>query len=191
MIELRVADLKQVAYCPRIVFYEYVMPVEKKATYKMEEGKKTEEVIARLEKRRSFRRYGLADGARHFGLRLYSEDLGLSGMIDLLIETEAELFPVDFKNTAGGPQRNHYLQLAGYALLAEDQLKKPANVGYIYATLRDRVWRVELPGALKAEAAQRLAAIRDMILSESLPPATPVRRRCEECEFLNYCGDVL
>lgn len=36
---LRVSDLKQFIYCPRIVYYNYVMPVEKKTTYKMEHGK--------------------------------------------------------------------------------------------------------------------------------------------------------
>ena len=36
MIELCVTDLKQFVYCPRIPFYQYVMPVEKKATFKME-----------------------------------------------------------------------------------------------------------------------------------------------------------
>lgn len=38
MISLRVNDIKQYAYCPRIVFYQYSMPVEKKATWKMEQG---------------------------------------------------------------------------------------------------------------------------------------------------------
>lgn len=32
MISIRVNDIKQYAYCPRIVFYQYCMPVEKKAT---------------------------------------------------------------------------------------------------------------------------------------------------------------
>jgi len=59
MIDLRVNDLKQFTYCQRIVFYQYVMPVEKKATFKMEEGKRAEAVIDKLEKRRSLRGYRL------------------------------------------------------------------------------------------------------------------------------------
>ena len=39
MISLRVNDIKQYAYCPRVVFYQYCMPVNKQSTWKMEQGK--------------------------------------------------------------------------------------------------------------------------------------------------------
>jgi len=52
-LPLRVGDLKQWAYCPRIVFFGYVMPVDKKSTFKMRQGNEAEEAIDRLEKRRS------------------------------------------------------------------------------------------------------------------------------------------
>ena len=65
---LRVSDLKQYAHCRRIVYYTYVMPVEKKTTYKMEHGKLSEEVIATLETGRKLRAYGLEKGKRHFNV---------------------------------------------------------------------------------------------------------------------------
>lgn len=66
MIPLRVNDLKQYAYCPRVVFYHYVMPVEAPSTYKMEHGKLAEEKIDELERRRGLKRYGLSSGTRRF-----------------------------------------------------------------------------------------------------------------------------
>ena len=35
----RVTDLKQYAYCPRIVYYTYIMPSVRPKTFKMDEGK--------------------------------------------------------------------------------------------------------------------------------------------------------
>ena len=42
LFPLRVNDLKQFEYCPRIVFYNTVMPVERKSTVKMERAKEIE-----------------------------------------------------------------------------------------------------------------------------------------------------
>jgi CRISPR-associated exonuclease Cas4 len=107
VISLRVNDIKQYAYCPRIVFYQYAMPVEKKPTWKMEQGKIEEAKIDRLEKRRKLREYRLVEGERRFHFWLTSERLALTGKLDLLIDSPEGLFPVDFKWTTGRPHRNH------------------------------------------------------------------------------------
>ncbi len=43
MTPIRVNDIKQYFYCPRVVFYQYSMPVEKKNTRKMELGRAEEQ----------------------------------------------------------------------------------------------------------------------------------------------------
>src|SRR5947209_8517406 len=89
---LRVNDLKQFEYCPRIVFYNTVMPVERKATVKMERGKQEEVRLDSLEARRSLKRYDLGTGERRFHVWLESAKLGLSGKLDLLIITPNDYF---------------------------------------------------------------------------------------------------
>lgn len=190
MIDLRVNDLKQFTYCQRIVFYQYVMPVEKKATFKMEEGKRAEEVIDKLEQRRSLRKYRLDEGKRHFHLWLRSEQLGLAGKMDLLIETPHGLFPIDFKYTTGRPQKNHLYQLCGYALLVEEAFQQEVTQGFIYLIPREEAVVLSLSSELKAETRQLLETMREMIQTERMPEPTPVRERCIECEYRNYCGDI-
>lgn len=190
MIELRVTDLKQFPYCPRIVFYQYVMPVQRKPTFKMEEGKRAEAVIDNLERRRSLRKYQLAEGRRHFHLWLRSERLGLSGKLDLLIESPRGLFPIDFKYTAGRPRPNHIAQLCGYALLVEETYAQAVTQGFIYLIPQEEVAVVELTPERKEETRKMLDAIRQMIRREEMPAPTPVRSRCMECEYRNYCGDI-
>jgi CRISPR-associated exonuclease Cas4 len=190
MIDLRVNDLKQFSYCQRIVFYQYVMPVEKKATFKMEEGKRAEEIIDKLEQRRSLRKYRLAEGKRLFHVWLRSERLGLAGKLDLLIESQRGLFPIDFKYTSGRVQKNHVYQLCGYALLVEENYQQPVTLGFIYLIPQDEVVVVDLSQERKEETLRMLEEMRTMIETEKMPEPTPVRSRCAECEFRNYCGDI-
>jgi CRISPR-associated exonuclease Cas4 len=190
LIPLRVNDLKQFEYCPRIVFYNTVMPLERKTTVKMERGKDEEFRLDALEKRRTLRRYELGSGERRFHVWLESPTLGLSGKLDLLIVSNKGYFPVDFKYTRGRPHRNHVVQLAGYGLLVEEKFRTRVDTAFIYLTPVQQVISIGLTGQLKEEVRQRLSEMRTMIHDEILPPATPVRGRCEECEFRNYCGDV-
>ncbi len=190
-LELRVNDLKQMLYCPRIVFYQHCLPVDRRSTLKMEAGQSAQEMIERLEQRRSFRRYGLEQARRHFHVWLQSARLGLSGKLDLLLETqEGEYLPVDFKNTRRRPYGNHLLQLAGYALLVENSLSVTVHRGFLYLIPLSEVVPVEIGSDLKNQARKQLEDIRRMLRAERMPAPTPVRARCWDCEYRNYCGDV-
>jgi CRISPR-associated exonuclease Cas4 len=187
---LRVNDLKQYDYCPRVVYYQYVMPLERKATFKMEHGKSAETHIDALEQRRTVQRYGMPDGRRHFHVWLTSEVLGLSGKLDLLIESSTGWFPVDFKETTGPARSNHILQLCGYAMLVEEVYQCPVPRGFIYLIPGNRIEPVEFTDELRSETFAALDNIREMIRSQRVPEATEVRARCTDCEYRNYCGDV-
>lgn len=190
LLPLRVNDLKQYEYCPRIVFYNTVMPLDRKVTFKMQRGTEAEFHLDALEKRRSLRRYKLGDGERRFHVWLHSERLGLSGKMDLLIVSSQGYFPVDFKYTRGRPHRNHISQLAGYAVLAEEQYQTIIETAFIYLVPVGELVAIKITQELKEEVSDRLSSMREMILDEILPPPTQVRARCAECEFRNYCGDI-
>lgn len=187
---VRVNDIKQHFYCPRIVFYQYSMPVQKKATWKMEQGKVAEEKIDRLEQRRKLSAYKLAEGKRQFHVWLSSERLGITGKLDLLIDSPEGLFPVDFKLTSGAPRRNHLFQLCGYALLVEDCYQRPVNKGFVYLIPKNDAVVFDMTAELKAETRQVLDEIRATIDHERMPPPTPFRNHCTDCEYRNFCGDI-
>jgi CRISPR-associated exonuclease Cas4 len=190
VIPLRVNDLKQSEYCPRIVFYNTVMPVERKSTVKMQRGKDEEFKLDALEKRRALKRYQLGSGERHFHVWIDSARLGLSGKLDLLIISSQGFFPVDFKYTRGRPHQNHMIQLAGYAMLVEEKYRAQVGTGFIYLAPIQEVVAVTLTQELKERTLNLLGEMRHMIREGILPPPTPMRSRCEECEFRNYCGDI-
>jgi len=189
-VDLTVSDLKQWAYCPRIVYYGHVMGRMGRATWKMGEGKSAEDMFEKLEVRRRLAKYRLDGAERRFRVWLLDEELGLCGKADLLLCGSEEVAAVDFKLTSGMPGANHRMQLAGYSMLAERATGLVARRAFVYRIPDSRLF--EFPVGEKERDAVRAAIgeIRRMCEVEELPAATDVRGRCVECEFQNFCGDV-
>ena len=185
-----VTDLKQWAYCPRIVFYHRVMPAVGKQTFKMKEAIAAQDLIESLEMRRGLQTYGLDAAERRFGVWLSNPALGLSGKLDLVLAATDRVAVVDFKLTGGEVGENHRMQLAGYSLLAESAFGLPAPVAFIYRIPDNRVFSVEVERGLRAAVSEALQDIGEMAQTQLCPPPTEVRARCAECEYANYCADI-
>jgi CRISPR-associated exonuclease Cas4 len=192
---LRVTDLKQYDYCPRVVYYEYCLPGIRPLTYKMEAGIAAQDRVTDLEERRSLRAYGIKEGERHFNVSVTSPLLGCTGQIDMVIDTaesgERRLMPVDFKLSRREPGHHFKLQLAAYALLLEEAWGVPVEQGALYLIPVKRVIKLPLTTRLRNEARRHLAQIRDMVQNQRVPPPTEQRSRCVNCEFRRFCNDVL
>ncbi|MEW5763220.1 MAG: CRISPR-associated protein Cas4 [Bacillota bacterium] len=186
---LKVSDIKQYLYCPRIVYYTYVLPVEKKVTAKMDIGKEEHLRSARLEGRRTLHAYALDAGDRVFNTYLFSPRLGLEGVLDMYVATPRGYVPVDFKN-ACRIGVNHKYQLVAYALLLEDHFAHPVRFGFIYLLPLRRARRVEVTPEARLHTKRLLGAIRRLIAEERFPYYTRRRGRCADCEYRNYCRDV-
>jgi CRISPR-associated exonuclease Cas4 len=190
MDPIPVTDLKQWAYCPRVVYYHRVMPAQAQPTYKMTEGLAAQQLIEDLEARRKLREYGLDTAQRRFGVWLTDRELGLAGKIDLVLLAQDELAVVDFKLTSGEPGRNHRLQLAGYSLLAEVEFRLPARRAFLFRIPDNRIFEEPILDELRNAVRAAVADIRRTVEAQLCPDPTQVRGRCVECEYANYCGDV-
>jgi CRISPR-associated exonuclease Cas4 len=192
---LRVTDLKQYDYCPRVVYYEYCLPKLRPVTYKMTAGIAAQEHVTALEERRSLRTYGLTSGERHFNVTVSSVALGITGQIDMLIDTEQSgvrtLIPVDFKLSRHNGGRHFQVQLTAYACLLEEAWGAPVHKGMLYFIPTKRVVPVPITAALRRTTRRHLTAMRQMITRQTLPPPTPQRSRCVNCEFRRFCNDVV
>ena len=189
-LHLTVSNIKQYLYCPRLLFYTYCLPVPRPVTYKMEEGKEEHVHAAELEERRSLRAYDLQQGERFFNVTLHSPTLRLSGVLDMLILTTAEAIPVEYKNTYRKPGRNHFHQLAAYAMLAEETWQHPVQRGFFYLIPKRRAHMVSIKQAWKQRVLHSLQGIREMVATECMPAPTRQRGRCVDCEYRLYCADV-
>ncbi|HLI47389.1 MAG TPA: CRISPR-associated protein Cas4 [Chthonomonas sp.] len=199
LFELRIGDLKQYAYCPRVVYWSYYLPIEKERTFKMEYGAEQHEVLSVLESRRCLEAYGIKEGKRFFHVPLRSERLGMSGLLDMLVvDAEGVYYPVEFKHTSGPIYANHLLQLAGYALLVEERFGTEVKKGFIYRISPEKregvgleVTPVRITAKLRQEVLACIEQIREMVVQERMPEPTSRRGRCVDCEFRRFCGDVV
>jgi CRISPR-associated exonuclease Cas4 len=183
-------EVKNWFYCRRVVYYRRKMAEASQATFKMEEALRAQDLIERLETRRTLAAYGVEDYERRFGVWLNSPELGASGKLDLLLVGPSEAIPVDFKLTAGDPGENLRMQLALYAALVADRLRLPVSRGFLYRIPDDRLFEVALGSEMQARAVVAVAAVRTMEEDDMLPEPTPIRGRCTDCEYANFCGDI-
>jgi CRISPR-associated exonuclease Cas4 len=189
MEPIRVTDIKQWIYCPRICYWTYLMPVEKRLPPKVEYGAADHALLAHLEERRTLKAYGLTSGRRRFHVRVTSENLGLTGVIDAVLETEEERIPVEYKDTLGGVRLNHRVQLAAYALILRETPGPPVRRGMVFAIPENRAYPVRIDPAMEARVREAIAGIRGSIATEALPAPADQWGKCRDCEFLRFCGD--
>lgn len=186
-----VTDIKQFIYCPRVIYFTYVMPVDKKITFKMDYGKEQHLRAEELEERRKLRLYGFKEGQRRFRLHLKSDRLNLSGILDMLIISDGQYYPVDFKDSTRAPDSNHRYQLTAYALLVEEEFGKPVRKGFIHLIPIKRVYPILITQNMRDYTKKVITRMNQIIQKEIMPPANRSRARCIDCEFRNWCGDVL
>ncbi|MCP5099017.1 MAG: CRISPR-associated protein Cas4 [Chloroflexi bacterium] len=188
----RVVDLKQYAYCARVLYFQTVLPQIRPLTYKMAAGIAAHHAAESREKRRQLRTYGLQDGTRTFNVPVYSEDVGLSGEIDMLIEAESELIPVDYKLSR--KEGKHFrLQVMAYGrlLAATRPTQKPVNRGFLYLIPQRRAVEVRFTAPLQRQFDKSLAELRQIAQMQQMPPVPKQRGCCVDCEFRRFCNDVI
>jgi len=184
-----VTDLKQYMYCPRIFYYHACLPQIRPVTYNIHAGINAHEVEEQRAKRRSLRMYGEIDGERSFDVAVQAPTLGLSGHIDEVVDTGAELIPVDYK-LASQAAFHFKVQLAAYALLLEATQIVIVRRGFLYLIPLRRAEEVRITPRLRRIVREALEAMHLIQETEYMPGPTEWRRRCSDCEFRRFCNDV-
>jgi len=171
-------DVRQYAYCKRIIYFRYVLRARVKPTVKMERGR---EEHLKLELRRS-------GGGRYFSLYLLSERLGLAGVVDYLSYEDGEVVPFEVKfgrweRTYSG----HYLQLVAHALLLEDHFGVEVKRGVVEYPDGGVSRMMKITEKAKLRVMEILSRIRKMVSEEEVPPPTRNAAKCEGCEMRLIC----
>lgn len=188
---LPVTDLKQWDYCPRVVFYAYLMPGLRPLTFKMEAGTAAHERENKRERRRRGRLYGLPQAERIENVRLQSSRLGLSGWLDLVLRQDDRVWPVDYKLSRRTGIATHFkLQLAAYGMLLEDAWGVTSEQGFLYSIPNRRADVIRFTPRLRKKVLTTVQKIRACIEEERTPPPVNQRGRCLNCEFRRFCNDV-
>lgn len=195
---LRVSEIRQYWYCPRLLYYFYCLPDVRPITYKMEEGLEQHREEVLRERRRGLAFYGLQEvegkARKRFDVITESERLRLRGRLDALIEVEEEggvrAYPVEYKATRREPGPQYRLQLAAYALMLEEQEGCRINQGFFVLLPLRKAIPVRLDRAAKLRAERAVLDMHRIVRGEVLPPPPRSAARCSTCEFRRFCNDL-
>ncbi|MFN8577125.1 MAG: CRISPR-associated protein Cas4 [Candidatus Sericytochromatia bacterium] len=188
---IRISDIKQYIYCPRVIYYQYCLMIDKKNTFKMDYGSLKHNVEELLESRRKLKSFGLGDGIKEFEKYLQSDNL--SGRLDLLITTETNgiksFYPVDYKYSKS-VHTNHIYQIVGYSLLIEEIYKTKVDLGFIYLIPLKNIEIIKVTEELKTDCVKIIENIEKILDSDVIPEPTNKRSRCVDCEYNRFCNDI-
>ncbi len=184
-----VTDVRQYLYCARVLHFRLGQPLHHRLSYKMNEGVLMHQRAGELERRRSLKAYGLTDGARRFQVPLASARLRVRGQLDMLIERQHEVIPVEFKNARAERQTNHRYQLTLYALLLDELGLKPVRRGFLFYLLDGRADEVVVTEGMRRFVTRTLREMQTLALTGSWPEGTRRLGRCRPCEYLRFCND--
>lgn len=189
---VRVTDLKQFVYCPRVFFYQTCLPRVRPVTYKMKEGVEAGRSEVGREERRSLRAYGIAAGEREFDVPLRSKRLGVRGEIDMVITVAGtgELIPVDYKlSRIAGP--HFQMQVAVYGLMLEEMRGVQVTRGFLYEIPLRRAEEILIDMTLRIKVEKVVKEMRAILETERMPPPVRNHAKCVACEFRRFCNDVV
>jgi len=184
-IYLTAEDMRQFVYCPRIIYFRYVMLIQPESTYKMQRGEavhqkgvrsKGKEIEGSLEK--------------YYNLFLKDVELNIASLLDYLEFNGAEAIPVDIKtgHCYQDPISDHHLaQLIFQAILVEKNFKVPVmKVKVIYTKEKsERIYTFSVMDKLKV--LKNIGRIREMVRTEAIPAPVSDAGKCVDCEFWRYC----
>jgi CRISPR-associated exonuclease Cas4 len=174
---VRVTDLKQWAYCPRVFYFQHCLPDVRPVTFKMRAGVEAGRSEAGREERRSLRAYGIAQGEREFDVSVKSARLGLRGEIDMVITVpDGEVIPVDYKLARiAGP--HFQLQVAVYGILLEEMRGVTVRRGFLYAIPLHRAQEIKIDQRLRTQSVRAVEAMRQIAEHETMPAPAKNRRK--------------
>ena len=189
-----VRALNQVTYCPRLYWLEYVEGLMVINEY-VEDG-----VIkhGRVDDPKTANRSRKERAAIHTrSVSLASEQLGLSGKLDLVEEKGGAIYPVEYKRSTAPTDAdgkatywdNDAVQLCAQGLLLEEHLGRSVPEAVLYYIGSKTRVRVSLDEALRKQTQDAVACIRAIAVADQPPLPLPpeLAHRCNGCSLLTIC----
>ncbi len=122
---------------------------------------------------------------------LFSNELGLTGKPDYLVEQNGKLIPVEVKTgrVPDAPYDSHIFQLAAYCLLVEKTYGKRPPYGIIHYPNRN--FAVDYTPQLELALLDQLAEMRRDENRTNVPRSHQDAARCRRCGFRKVCDQSL
>lgn len=181
-------DLMKYLYCPRILYFMYVIKKPQSVTKKEEVGiKKENDFKSRGKRTKIVKNYPALP--KIFKVHLASEKLGIKTICDSIMinKEKGEAYPIQAKY-AYKPRaiyKTMRMQICMEALLIEEILKYKAPYGFVKFLKSGNLVKINTNS--KEDVISVFDEIKKMTSSESFPKKTKYSKRCVDCCFKNIC----
>ncbi len=180
-----VEDIRQYVYCPRIVYFRYVLRSVARSTIKMRRGADRHEAWRRKQIRRGDRT------DRFFGLYFANDSLGLRGLLDAVDLRDGNVArPVEIKTGRHAPGQvspHHRVQVYAECFLLESCTCFEVDGGLIIYIDADKEYFVPFGDRERILTHDILTEMQSVVLEEVLPPPAPQDNKCTDCEYWPWC----
>lgn len=176
---LPLAYLNAWEYCPRRFYIEHVLG-------EMEDNEHVllgRHLHRRVDEEGSHQRGETI--ARHHQW-VWSDRLGVKGIIDAVEETEGYLVPLEYKKGRMARHLNDHFQLCAAGMCLEERLDLSITYGEIFYHGNRRRQRVEFTAELRRHTEAAIAAARDAITAP-MPAPIDTPKKCEACSLKRIC----
>jgi CRISPR-associated exonuclease Cas4 len=119
-------------------------------------------------------------------LPLWSRRWGLVGKADVVEFHGLTPYPVDYKHGPRRPRTHDDLQVCAQAVCLEEMTGQLVPRGAIYHATSRRRREIECDEALRRRLREVVAALREALHRDILPPA-PNDKRCRQCSLKSSC----
>ena len=167
----------EVLYCPRNFYLRYVEGVDVK-DWKMERGKVEDE-----QRRKTVY---IGERVQRRQMRLVSDKLGISCLIDAIEDDGGKIYPIEFKTGEVSNRLYDRAQLCAEAMVLEDVLGVRINKGYIYYAESHKRIEVNFDYKLRQHVMEAIELAHDILLGNIIPPPLD-DERCRGCALVNVC----
>lgn len=179
--------IREWCFCPRVVYYRELLNLKTQKPLWVVQGEDFHNKVEHLEKRRSFKRYGLNTAVRHFNVNLKSSKYHIHGIVDWVLETDSNVYIVEYKINPNPNSLGHKLQITAYALLAQEYFNKPCKVAFL--TSDKKSYEIEINNELVQRLYQTIDEISICLKSAIKPDTSASDHQCIQCQYLNFCND--
>ena len=125
-------------------------------------------------------------------LKIRSETLGLSGIIDQIEIYEKGYVPIELK-TGRAPKEdawpNHKVQIAAYAMLLEEKFNTEVKEGFVHYLDVNEKRHIPINIFLKEETNELKNKVKTLLESMEIPAVCDNENKCNACGLKDECFD--
>lgn len=181
--------IRQYCFCERIPYYQELLKLNPARPYWVKQGEKLHKNQKRLFKGRTLKRFGLEEAAQEFEVKVSDEILQLHGLVDSVLTTKEEIYPIEFKLSGSKPVKGQILQLTAYGMLLEKQFNVDCKKGFILFEQKGKTITINFTEKHKQNVLKIRNEILQSLSGSLMPHSSASSAQCTQCEYLNYCND--